>query len=65
MNRKAIVKGEVDRRIIEQKIRNSEISEAELAKALAPLPDVAEKGEYVKNRFDEKRKRSGKASHAD
>ncbi|NPU82943.1 MAG: hypothetical protein HPY65_00515 [Syntrophaceae bacterium] len=65
MIKKALVKGEMDRRIIEQKIRNREITEEELAKGLAALPDVADKAEYVKVRLDEKRKPGGKVSHAD
>ncbi|MGV8080380.1 MAG: hypothetical protein AB2L22_10055 [Syntrophales bacterium] len=66
MIKKALVKGEMDRRIIEQKIRNREITEEELAKALVPLPDVEEKADYVKVRWDEKRRHGGgKASHAD
>jgi len=66
MIKKAILKGELDRRIIEQKLRNGEVTEEELAKALAQLPDAAEKADYVKIRWDEKRKRSGgRISHAD
>jgi hypothetical protein len=65
MVRKALVKGELDRRIIEQKIRSGEIGEAELKKALASLPDVEEKTEFVKIGPDEKRKPGGSASHAD
>jgi hypothetical protein len=65
MVRKALVKGEMDRRIIEQKIRSREIGEDELKKALAPLPDVEEKAEFVKIGPDEKRKPGGSTSHAD
>jgi len=65
MVRKALVKGEMDRRIIEQKIRSGEIGEAELKKALVSLPDMEEKAEFVKIAPDEKRKPGGSASHAD
>ncbi|HOI73948.1 MAG TPA: hypothetical protein PLO63_07340 [Syntrophales bacterium] len=66
MIKKSILKGEMDRRIIEQKLRNGDVTEEELAKALAQLPDAAEKADYVKIRRDEKRKPGGGTiSHAD
>ncbi len=66
MVRKSLVKGEMDRRIIEQKLRNREISEGELKKVLATLPDSADNAEFVAISREVTRRRNGRSDpHAD
>ena len=66
MVRKSLVKGEMDSRIIEQKLRNREISEGELKKVLATLPDSADNAELVAFSREETRRRNGSSDpHAD
>jgi len=61
MARKGLVRGEIDRRIIEQMIRHQEVTKEELEKAVASLPDVGGKSEFVKAPRQEEKKpgRSG------